>query len=125
MPIDHLIFDTTDFDTIDDTHNVGAFVRSGDAGALITHHAAVEAGNVTFGFVDGDVTVGSDSINEVAHGLQNGDVVQLTTTGVLPAPLATATDYYVIRVDADNFKLAASAKDAERGIAIDITSAAG
>lgn len=125
MSLDHLIFDTTDFDTIDDTHSVGAFVRSGDAGALITHHATIEAGNVTFGFVDGDVTVGTDLINEVAHGLQTGDVVQLTTTGVLPTPLATATDYYVIRVDADNFKLAASAKDAERSLAIDITAAAG
>ena len=125
MSLDHLIFDTTDFETIDDTHSVGAFVRSGESGALITHHTPAEAGSVIFGFADGDVTVGTDSINETAHGLETGEVVRLTTTGVLPAGLALATDYYVIRVDADNIKLAASAKDAERGIAVIITAAAG
>lgn len=123
--IDHLIFDTTDFETIDDTHSVGAYVRSGDSGALITHHSSAEAGNITFDFVDGDVTVGTDNIAETAHGLNNGDIVQLTTTGVLPAGLAAATNYFVIRVDDDNFKLASSAINAERGIAVDITAAAG
>ena len=123
--IDHLLFDTTDFDTIDDTHSVGAYVRSGESGALISHHAYPDAGSVTFDFVDGDVTVGTDTIAETAHGLVTGDVVQLTTTGTLPTGLATATDYYVIRVDADNFQLAASAQDAERGIPVDITAAAG
>jgi len=122
---DHLIFDTTDVDTINDTDSVGAYVRSGDAGALITHHSPVEAGDVAFDFVDGDVTVGTDTINETAHGLLDGDVIQLTSTGTLPAGLALATDYYVIRVDADNFKLAASAKDSEEGVAVDITAAAG
>ena len=123
--IDHLLFDTTDFETIDDTHSVGAYVRSGESGALITHHASPEAGSITFDFVDGDVTVGTDTINETAHGMVTGDVVQLSTSGTLPAGLAVATNYYIIRVDADNFKLAASAKDAKRGDAVDITAAAG
>lgn len=122
---DQLVFDTTDIETIADSDSVGAYVRSGDAGALVTHHSPVEAGSVTFDFVDGDVTVGTDTINETAHGLLTGEVVQLTTTGTLPAGLSLATDYYVIRVDADNFKLAASAKDAEEGTAVDITAAAG
>ena len=123
--LDHLLFDTTDFETMEDTHSVGAYVRSGKSGALITHHSSPEAGDVTFDFVDGDVTVGTDTITETAHGLVTGDVVQLTTTGTLPAGLALATDYYVIRVDDDSFKLAASAKDAEEGVAVDITAAAG
>jgi len=123
--IDHLIFDTTDAESIRDTHSVGAYVRSGDAGALVTNHGYAEASALTFDFVDGDVTVGSDSIAETAHGLNTGDVVQLSTTGTLPSPLAAATDYYVIRVDADNFQLAASAIDAEEGTPIDITTAAG
>jgi hypothetical protein len=125
MGVDHLIFDASDFDSIDDTHSVGAFVRSGKSGALITHHAHSEAGSVSFDFVDGDVTVGTDAIAETAHGLETGDVVQLTTTGTLPTGLSTATDYYVIRVDANSFKLAASELDAERGDAVDITAAAG
>lgn len=123
--IDHLIFDTKDFETIEDSHSVGAFVRSGESGALITHHAPIEAGTISFDFVDGDVTVGTDSINETAHGLETGEVVQLTSSGTLPAGLALTTNYYVIRVDADNFKLADSAKKAEQGIAVDITAAAG
>src|SRR6056300_1741282 len=119
--LDHLLFDTTDFETMEDTHSVGAYVRSGKSGALITHHSSPEAGDVTFDFVDGDVTVGTDTIAETAHGLVTGDVVQLTSTGTLPAGLSLATNYYVIRVDADNFKFAASAKDAEEGTAVDIT----
>jgi len=35
---DHLIFDTTNATTIADTDSVGAFVRSGNNGKLITHH---------------------------------------------------------------------------------------
>lgn len=105
--------------------NLGAFLRMGETGKLASYTTAVEAGNVSFVFVDADVTVGSDSIAEVAHGLKLGDVVRLTTTGTLPAGLALATDYYAIRVDADNFKLAASLADAEAGIAVDITAAAG
>jgi hypothetical protein len=118
---DQLIFDTTDFDTINDSDSVGAFVRSGAAGALVTHHSPVEAGSISFDFVDGDVTVGTDAIAETAHGLQDGDVIQLTSTGALPTGLSASTDYYVIRVDANSFKLAESAKDAEQGVAVDIT----
>ena len=125
MSLGKLVFDTSDVVSIEDSHSVGAYVRSGESGALITHHAPVENGGITFGFADGDVTVGTDSINETAHGLFTGKVVQLTSSGTLPAGLALATDYYVIRVDADNFKLAASAKDAENGNAVDITAAAG
>jgi hypothetical protein len=123
--LDHLIFDTSDFTTIDDTHSVGAYVRSGASGALITHHSNPEAGSITFSFVDGDVTTGTDTIAETAHGLVTGDKVRLTSTGTLPAGLALLTDYYAIRVDNNNFKLASSAKNAERGIAVDITAAAG
>lgn len=76
-------------------------------------------------FVDGDVTVGTDNINTTAHDLQDLQKVQLTTTGTLPAGLALATDYYVIKVDADNYKLAASLADAIADTAVDITAAAG
>lgn len=123
--IDHLIFDTTDFETMEDTHSVGAYVRSGRSGALITHHGSTEAAGASANFADGDVTVGTDNINSTAHGFETGDLVQLTSTGTLPAGLALATDYYVIRIDADNYKLALSAKDAEEGTTVDITAAAG
>lgn len=52
-----------------------------------------------------------------AHPLVNGNPVQLTTTGTLPAPLATATTYYVVSAAIDSVKLAATVG----GSAIDIT----
>lgn len=125
MSLDHLIFDTTSAQTKDDTHSVGAFIRSGNSGALVTNHSLQKPSAGSFVFVDGDVTVGSDSIAETAHGFQTGDKVQLTTSGVLPAGLALLTDYFVIRVDANNIKLASSAKNAEDNIPVDITAAAG
>lgn len=52
-----------------------------------------------------------------------GTRVRLTTTTTLPGGLATATDYYVIRVDDDTFSLATSYANAVAGTAINITDA--
>ncbi|MHC4753157.1 MAG: right-handed parallel beta-helix repeat-containing protein, partial [Planctomycetota bacterium] len=79
----------------------------------------------TFTFVDGDVTVGTDNIAETAHGYLTGSQVTVSTDGVLPTGLAAATPYWIIRVDADNLKLAASYALADAGTAVDITAAAG
>jgi hypothetical protein len=43
----------------------------------------------------------------VAHGMLTGDgPVRLTTTGTAPTPFVTATDYWIIKLDADHFRLA-------------------
>ena len=81
--------------------------------------------DIAIDFVDGDVTPGTDTINEVGHNFFTGLKLQLTTTGTLPAGLALLTDYYVIKVDNDNFKLATSYADALNNIPVDITAAAG
>jgi hypothetical protein len=94
-------------------------------GKLVSYTNKTDASGATFDFVDGDVTVGTDSVNETAHGYETGDIVQLTSTGTLPAGLSLATDYYIIRVDADNVKFAASLSDAEAGTPVTITAAAG
>lgn len=52
-----------------------------------------------------------------------GTRVRLTTTTTLPAGLALATDYYVIRVSDTTFRLATSYVNALAGTQIDITSA--
>jgi hypothetical protein len=52
-----------------------------------------------------------------------GTRVRLTTSGTLPAGLATATDYYVIKVSDTTFKLATSYANAVAGTQIDITDA--
>lgn len=52
-----------------------------------------------------------------------GTRVQLTTTTTLPAGLALATDYYVIKIDDSTCKLATSYANAIAGTAINITDA--
>lgn len=42
------------------------------------------------------------------HGLATGDCVSLTTTGALPTGLSASTNYYVIYVSANTFRLATS-----------------
>jgi hypothetical protein len=52
-----------------------------------------------------------------------GTKIRFTTTTTLPAPLATATDYYVIKVTDSTFKVATSYANAIAGTAINITDA--
>lgn len=78
---DSLIFDTTDANTIADSDNVGAFVRSDD-GTLITHH-----------------TVGSGEHLDVYAALAAGDGTPITQTGgALDVNLLTPV---VVDVDLD------------------------
>lgn len=118
-----LLFDTTDAGTIEDTHSVGAYVRAGKGGAIVTYHADNQANSATANFTDTDVNTGTDQITLTAHGFQNGDRVQFSSGDTLPAPLAAATDYWVIYVNANTIKVATSQHNAELGIAIDITDA--
>ncbi len=84
---------------------------------------SLHAGTIVADDVEG-VTAGSDLMTIVAHGLHTGDgPVRMTTSGVLPAGLALATDYYVIRLSADTFALATSLANALAGTVIDITGA--
>lgn len=67
------------------------------------------------------ITFASANWNSTAHGLTNGLKVQLTTSSALPAGLSLATDYFVIVVDADNFKLANSLVNALAGTPVTLT----
>lgn len=53
--------------------------------------------------------------------MQTGDGFTVSTTGVLPAPLAAATTYYWIRVTPNYGRVATSIANAMAGTAIDIT----
>lgn len=81
----------------------------------------ITAAPITFSFATTDVSAANDTITETAHGLVTGDAITLSTTGTLPDPLATSTTYYVIRDDADTFKLATTAANATAGTQINIT----
>ena len=74
-------------------------------------------------WVDTDVSVPNNYITLLNHGLITGQKVRLTTGGALPAPLAVATDYYVIRVSASTFRFATTAYNAYTGNAITMTDA--
>jgi hypothetical protein len=66
----------------------------------------------------------TDEFTRHNHGFHTGTgPVRLTTSGTLPAGLSLATDYWIIRVTDDVFKLAATPADAMAGTAIDITDA--
>jgi hypothetical protein len=60
-------------------------------------------------------------VTRAAHARSTGDCIELTTTGALPTGLLANTNYYIIRVDADTFRLAASLADALAGTAINTT----
>jgi hypothetical protein len=71
------------------------------------------------------VDTANDKLTCVGHGLVTGDgeSVIYAASGTLPTGLAALTPYWIIRVDADNFKLATSSANALLGTAIDITAA--
>ncbi len=48
----------------------------------------------------------------VAHGMQNGQRVQLTTTGALPTGLTASTTYFVSNASADAFSLSTTLANA-------------
>lgn len=52
--------------------------------------------------------VNANNINSTAHGLHSGQIVELATTGTLPAPLATGTDYFVVTSTEDSFQVSAT-----------------
>lgn len=71
---------------------------------------------------DFTVTIAAPAVATLtAHGLSTGDAIQLTTTGALPTGLATATTYYVIKVDANTFNFATTLANALGGTKITTT----
>jgi len=51
------------------------------------------------------ITHATDLFTKAAHGLVDGDVVNVTTSGALPTGLSVDTAYYVRKISADSFKL--------------------
>ena len=54
------------------------------------------------------------------HTLQNGDIVEFSTTGALPTAIAAGTEYYVVNVDTNTFQISATSG----GTAINTTAGA-
>lgn len=73
------------------------------------------------GGADGAIDTTLNTITITDHGFVTALIVQLTSTGTLPSPLTTATDYYVIVVDDNTIQLATSESNALAGIEINLT----
>jgi hypothetical protein len=64
----------------------------------------------------------TDAITLTTHNLYTGMAIMVSTdSGTLPAELSPNTLYYVIRIDADTFKLATTFANALAGTAINLT----
>lgn len=60
----------------------------------------------------------------VAHGMLTGDgPVRVTATGTAPTPFVVATDYWIVKLDADHFRLASTFVNAMASTAITLTGA--
>lgn len=68
------------------------------------------------------VTIGSESLTINNHPFNTGERVYISSTASLPAGLSALTEYFVIDVDTNTIKLAATKADALANIPIDITS---
>lgn len=109
-----------------DNANAGTAIDITSAAGGGTHTVTVVNYMTTsFDFATTDVSLANDTITETDHNLSTGDKVQFSTSGTLPTGLSAATDYYVIRVDADTIKVATSFANAEDGVAVDINTSTG
>jgi hypothetical protein len=68
--------------------------------------------NIKAGLIDGPatgtftVTTATDRINITAHGLSDGDIITLSTTGTLPSGLTgNKTTYYIINSTTNDFQI--------------------
>lgn len=105
-----------------DTVTIGGKVYTAKTAETIANREFRAYQSGSFTFVDADVNTGSETITEVAHGMQNGDPVILSNSGgTLPAGLTAGTTYYVVNKADDTFQLSLT----YGGSAVDITSAAG
>jgi hypothetical protein len=75
-------------------------------------------------FASTDVTVTDNVLTAAAHAKDTGfGPVRLTTSGTLPGGLALATNYWMIVLSANTFRLATSKANAVAGIAIEVQDA--
>jgi hypothetical protein len=91
------------------------------AGDTFTYAAAGVGNGVILNATTGGVIPATDVFTKLAHGLTTGQAVQYSRgAGTQIEGLIEGTFYFVIRVNANNFKLATTLADATAGTAINI-----
>ena len=90
-------------------------------GDTFTYAAAGVGTGVVLNATTGGAIPGTDVITKLAHGLTTGQAVQYSRgTGTAIEGLDEGKFYYVIRVNANSFKLAATLANANAGTAVNI-----
>ncbi len=87
--------------------------------------AIIKGGIRTVYFGSADVTAADDDIQVPLHGFATGDGVNLyqVPSATAPGGLTTGTEYFVIKVDDNNVKLATTLSNAQGGTAVVIADA--
>lgn len=122
------------FQSVNDALSNPFAVTSGplaDQDQVPWHHGnlnKVEVSKAVLSLTQAVINTTTDIITKASHGLVTGDQITFVlVTGALPTcaspTFAVLTNYYVIKVDANTFKLARTLADAIAGNAIDILTA--
>lgn len=90
----------SDVEFVYDTHWGPASIGKLNGGSDIVLAAATKA--------IGTVNTNTNTFTSTAHGLQTGDLIRFTAAA-LPTGLTADTDYYAVRVDADDFQVTLTA----------------
>jgi hypothetical protein len=101
------------------TANTEYVIDNGGLETLSIHAIYTVAPVTAKTFVAAGVDIVNNQVTSTAHGFATGRKIALTGAG-LPTGLS-ATNYWMIAVDADTLKFAASLVDAVAGTAIDLT----
>ena len=96
-------------------------LQGAEVESTVTHRITMRYLENSTAFVAADVDTGDDHITSAAHGLATGQAVRITTDDTIPTGLVAGTTYYAIKVDANDFRLAATYALAVAGTDIDIT----
>lgn len=67
-----------------------------------------------------DIDLTTDQLLIPSHPFKNGDIVTISSTGTLPGPLSSTAYYYVIYIDQNNIKLAATPSAASSSIPVHV-----
>lgn len=101
------------------------YLKANGTNVSRTTYAALFAALVTnAGFTSQNftVTIAAPGVfTKTAHGFLGGERLRLSTTGALPTGLNTTSDFFVIFVDANTFRLASSQDNQQTGTAITTT----
>lgn len=99
-------------------HSVVYLFEEGREGVWRYRNSDLSSAILGTAIVSTSVDSGTDQITKTSHGLKDGNCV-LVSTAV--NGLSVNTKYYVIRIDADTFKLASTYTNAMSGTALDLT----